>query len=499
MAHNSLLLGSVLNGNKQYTIEKVLGQGGFGITYLAKGFYMDGNIRRSAQYTIKELFMDDICTRETDNRVSVLPINTEQFEESKKDFKWEATCLFNLSQKKGYNRNIVPVNEVFEQNNTIYYVMDYLGDVSLYKYVAQRIAKGNPMTITEILDVISKVAKAVSFLHENYILHLDIKPENVMMKDDGDGITPVLIDFGLAKYYNKNGEMKSKSGAFGFSRGYAPVEQRDGISTFVPSADVYALSATLLYIVTGNEPIPSEDVTPKILYDAMPQNLPQYIQDTIVKGMARETSSRMKSVGELLESLGIGMSALDDGSSKTIRDSGGCKTQRVGNKSQGVRKNDKAPFIIGVFAVVFVIIAVSVIFFITGNKSDKETNMSDKVDTKELVDSSNVMTDNTDTNINSDQDNNEDAAGERLFGKVDWEYATYNGYMRNGLPDGKGVMRFKARHAIDPQLADKIAEKGEWLSGEFKNGCLVEGTLYDVNNRKKEHIDMRKTMTQSVQ
>ena len=131
MIENALAIGSVLKGATTYTIDKQLHQGGFGITYLAKAQIMVGNISQVATFTIKEFFMGKICSRDANGNVQVAQENQQLFKQAKQDFREEAEILHALK-----HANIVPVNEVFEQNNTVYYVMAYLGKVSLYQYVS---------------------------------------------------------------------------------------------------------------------------------------------------------------------------------------------------------------------------------------------------------------------------------------------------------------------------------------------------------------------------
>ena len=133
MIENALAIGSVLKGATTYTIDKQLHQGGFGITYLAKAQIMVGNISQVATFTIKEFFMGKICSRDANGNVQVAQENQQLFKQAKQDFREEAEILHALK-----HANIVPVNEVFEQNNTVYYVMAYLGKVSLYQYVSEQ-------------------------------------------------------------------------------------------------------------------------------------------------------------------------------------------------------------------------------------------------------------------------------------------------------------------------------------------------------------------------
>ena len=163
-----------VKGKKEYTILRELHRGGFGITYLAKGIVNDGNIPHECHYTIKELFVSNYCQRNPDNSVCAHSPEAEAtFQAAKKKFLEEARILHRLS-----HTNIVPVNEVFEQNGTAYYVMEYLGDTSLQQYVFD---KGGCLSEEHAVSIIRTVCNAVSHLHQNGILHLDIKPDNIMM------------------------------------------------------------------------------------------------------------------------------------------------------------------------------------------------------------------------------------------------------------------------------------------------------------------------------
>lgn len=199
MIQNTLPVGSTLKGAVVYTIAEHLHNGGFGITYRATAQIMVGNIPQTATFTIKEFFMGKICSRDVDGNVVVAAENQQAFLSAKADFKSEAEILHSLMHD-----NIVPVNEVFEQNNTVYYVMSYLGNVSLYQYVAEN---GGLLSEAKAKQIIMPLTSALAYLHNRNILHLDIKPDNIMMVGQGDSIKPVLIDFGQAMYF-VNGKPK---------------------------------------------------------------------------------------------------------------------------------------------------------------------------------------------------------------------------------------------------------------------------------------------------
>ena len=168
--------GIILTGKKskhRYEIIQYLGRGGFGITYLAKETVTIDGIPQTHKYTIKEFCLSDICAREADGSISVSNDHLEEFKESKAEFLKEAEHLKELS-----HAGIVPVSEVFTMNNTVYYVMQYLGDTTLLKFIQQH---GGTLDEDTALDITRKVAASLGYLHEHMMTHLDVKPDNIMM------------------------------------------------------------------------------------------------------------------------------------------------------------------------------------------------------------------------------------------------------------------------------------------------------------------------------
>ena len=225
-----------------YEIVRVLGSGSFGITYLAFSEVSVGNITTTMKFAIKEHFLSASCYR-GDDGVTVLSVPTAQSDvvQSRADFLTEANRLKKICLK---SRNIVSVNEAFEANGTAYYVMEYLDG-------------GNPEKSSEdeAVEIVRQVAKALSHIHEENVLHLDVKPDNIVLKTNEKGETfPVLIDFGISKHFDTKGKPTSSLSAKGASQGYAPQEQYAGITEFSPKYDIYALGGVLFYLVTGKNP-----------------------------------------------------------------------------------------------------------------------------------------------------------------------------------------------------------------------------------------------------
>ena len=295
----TLPIGAKLHSPKRtYTIEKVLGQGGFGITYKVSANLKVDNVTIRTHFAIKEFFMSEACERDEHNSICYSSPVKDKVEESRKDFLAEAQRLNKISLE---HPNIIHVNEVFEANNTVYYVMEYLDAGSLRDYVR----KQGALSEQEALAIMVPIMQAVEYLHQHKMSHLDVKPDNVMLKEDpetGETI-PVLIDFGLSKHYDKNGKPTSTVRVSGFSDGYAPVEQYTGIYFFTPQADVYALAATLYYALVGKDPVIASEQTEEKILKNLPKGISDSVKKTILSSMKMQKEERCPSVSIMLADL----------------------------------------------------------------------------------------------------------------------------------------------------------------------------------------------------
>lgn len=225
--------------NGRYQIKSILGQGGFGITYRA----VQTSLGRTV--AIKEFFMKDYCERAEDSTHVTMGTQSsrEMVQRYRDKFEKEACTLARLKHP-----HIVPVIDVFQENNTSYYVMEYAEGASLKQQVDQE----GPLSEARAVNYILQVADALRYLHGQHICHLDIKPANILTTARGEAI---LADFGLAKQYDEEGGETSTT-PVGRSKGYAPPEQyrTGGVQSFSPETDVYALGATLYFLLTGETP-----------------------------------------------------------------------------------------------------------------------------------------------------------------------------------------------------------------------------------------------------
>lgn len=300
LLQSALPIGTLLQSkSRKYYVVEVLGGGGFGITYKVYANEMIGNISQKIFFVIKEYFIKG-CFR-TENGISVRYASNlkNEFEQSRTDFVLEADRLNKLGK---LSPNIVKVNEHFDANSTSYYVMEYLDGGDLRHYVF----KNGALSESEALSKIIPIARAVEHLHKDGMLHLDIKPDNIVLKEDATTgeVIPVLIDFGIAKHFDRHGKPTSRPIAKGASDGYAPMEQYTEITKFAPEIDIYALGATLYFCLTNSNPpkafdIPSNDT----LLAKLPIDVSQRVKDAIVNAMQRSSYDRTKTVQSFLSSI----------------------------------------------------------------------------------------------------------------------------------------------------------------------------------------------------
>ena len=290
--------GTLLQGGK-YRIERVLGQGGFGITYLAENTMLEGKV------AIKEFFFKECCTRDGETRHVTIPTedNRELVNRFKQKFIKEARTIFKLN-----HQNIVRILDIFEENDTAYYVMDYIEGESLGDMVKRRGA----IPDMEAVGYIKEVASALSYIHNKSINHLDVKPGNIM-KRKADGRI-LIIDFGVAKQYDTETSEGTTTTPVGISHGYSPMEQyrKNGVQSFSPQSDVYALAATLYKLLTGNTPPESIEIQDEGLpLDALHAH---QVSDDIISAIVNAMTTKSHRTQNVMEFL----AELDGMSERTV-------------------------------------------------------------------------------------------------------------------------------------------------------------------------------------
>ena len=273
----------------RYIIEGVLGQGGFGITYLGIDELHEKKV------AIKEFFPQGIVTRniEYQDTVTVTFVGEkDNYEKGKERFLKEARTMAKFSKDEG----IVKALDFFEINNTAYIVMEYLEGITLKQYLRenQRIAP------EDLIELLVPLIEALDEIHSQGMIHRDISPDNIMVLPDG---RIKLMDFGAARDYTEFGE---KSLSIVLKPGYAPPEQYQTHGVQGPWTDIYALCATMYKCITGENPPDAiervmDDHLKKISAFGIPV-LPQ-IEKAIIKGMSVTAKDRYQNVGDFCEDL----------------------------------------------------------------------------------------------------------------------------------------------------------------------------------------------------
>ncbi|WP_278910023.1 serine/threonine protein kinase [Leyella stercorea] len=238
-----MIIGTLLHGGT-YKIEKILGQGSFGITYLAE------HTNLGKKVAIKEFFMKELNSRGEDGSITGMSDSSLSQNYCQK-FKKEAINLSRLDHP-----NIVRVTDSFSENGTFYYVMDFIEGQNLNDYI-----KSHYIDEAEAVSIIKSVADALIYMHEEkHMLHLDLKPGNVMRRNSDGHV--FLIDFGLSKHYSTDGQPETSTTIGLGTAGYAPIEQGNQAKNgeFRPTIDVYALGATFYKLLTRETPPPASDL-----------------------------------------------------------------------------------------------------------------------------------------------------------------------------------------------------------------------------------------------
>lgn len=279
--------GTLLQGGK-YEIVRHLASGGFGNTYEA----MDVNLNKKV--AVKEFFVKDFCTRDSNTTMVLVTTASKKalISHLKHKFIDEARAIASMEHE-----NIIKVQTLFEENDTAYYVMDYIDGESLNDLIKKR----GPFPEDEAIAIIKKVAGALGYMHEQGRFHLDVKPGNIMMRKDGKVI---LIDFGSSKQYAEVDGENTSTLTPCYTPGYAPAEQMHTKATeFTAATDVYALGATLYKLLTGLTPPSAIDLLNDDETLSYPGTLSEATITVIERSMIPQRSKRLQTTREFTQLL----------------------------------------------------------------------------------------------------------------------------------------------------------------------------------------------------
>ena len=378
-----LIIGTLLHGGT-YKIEKVLGQGSFGITYLAE------HTNLGKKVAIKEFFMKELNSRDEDGSITGMSDSSLSQNYCQK-FKKEAINLSRLDHP-----NIVRVTDSFSENGTFYYVMDFIEGQNLNDYI-----KSHYIDEAEAVSIIKSVADALIYMHEEkHMLHLDLKPGNVMRRNSDGHV--FLIDFGLSKHYSTDGQPETSTTIGLGTAGYAPIEQSNQAKNgeFRPTIDVYAIGATFYKLLTRGTPPPASDLVSddELLENKLREKgVSDNLIEVVTEAMCPNVKKRFQSVQELEEVLcslnspstsvdveqnsvpGIG----DNKSEDTVMESDETRNkENFSSPSENVEENyydetdndssyNKRKLIVGAI-VAFVLVAIVVLFSQRGGSSTEQ-------------------------------------------------------------------------------------------------------------------------------
>ncbi len=454
----TLPAGTVLHSPvRDYTVLSVLGQGGFGITYKVSSRIEVGNIKVRTVFAVKEFFMKEACERDSANKMVYSTPVSGTVEDGLKGFIKEARRLNEVC--KG-NRNIVDVNEVFEANGTAYFVMEYLDGGDL----RQLVQDGKGIAEDKALDIILPIARALQYIHGKKLLHLDIKPDNIVMRHTPEyGDEPVLIDFGVSVHFDARGHLTTLHNSVGVSEGYSPIEQYAMITKFTPYSDVYSLAATLLFLLTGTNPASAYEVNDAYLERAIPANVSLATRAAIMHAMKKLREERTQTMAQFIDELTAepGQPAksvpVDNSATRVIEVKP--KAKEKGGKHIKAFAGKK-PLVAAIAAVALLVI-VGVYLLVGGGKSAKPTPVT-ATQTSQAAATNTTTTKATSTTPKKIVDGPLSVEGMRCT--VARAECTYNGYVNDAYqPDGEGEAKF---------------DDGRYYKGKFSKGVMSDSKAY---------------------
>ncbi len=515
--------GTLLRGGA-YRVERALSSGGFGNTYVVT------NLNFDVVCAMKEFFMKGINLRDGNTVTVSVPDNRPSFDAQRDKFKKEAQRLWRLQ-----NDHIVKVHDLFEENGTVYYVMDFIDGESLGERLKRQ---GRPLTEDELLPLLRQALDALESVHNQKIWHLDIKPANMMVNRQEQLF---LIDFGASKQlHTSDGHSVATSSAMAFTPGYAPLEQTDqNFKLFGPWTDLYALGASVFKLLTDQTPPSASEIISMGGRLQFPQQVSPRMQQLISWMMKPAYVERPQSAAEVREFLDkpAEVAPADEETQVVTKDNGDEETVMVekaqGSKSQGEEKKlekqeypnrnaqpsttnsetstvnpfeddeEKKPWgkIIGIIAAVLVL-GIGGYFALSGGGDSKDNTDAVKQGIEEKMASEKRvegMAFAGGTEREGDYTGPIDDSGKpHGVGKLQMKNGTvYEGPFEHGIMQGKGAKYlYKNGARFEGEMSNNVffkgtyrADDGSRFEGSFDaKGQPQHGTWYDEQGKLVENI-----------
>ncbi len=458
--YHYLKIDSVLNG--RYSISDVLGEGGFGITYIGKDNLFDRAV------AIKEYFPHGVVARnhEFSNEIMVTAASQQDaYYNGKKRFISEARIMARFNDSPG----IVHVTDYFEANNTAYIVMDYLDGVTLKEYLK---GKGR-IPVDDILALMSPLIEALDEIHKAGLIHRDISPDNIMVMSDG---RVILMDFGAARDYTEFGE---RSLSIILKPGYAPAEQYQSRGVQGPWTDIYALSATIYRCITGIVP---EDSIERVMEDhlkapsQMGIRIPPKTEMALMKGMNVSPKNRYQNLKEFCDDL----YAQEDSSSQRYKssDTKAKKTSRAIDPAQKPpAEKGKKDYLPAIVAGTLVFLLIFFVGRLAGGLAGGGTDQGENGGSTPVASSSTEISEESDTTQETEETANTAATTEE---------SSDNAALSDNLNDYTFILDDITYQL--PFAYQKLAKKG-WTVDDYKDidsDTEIGGCSYETISMKKD-------------
>ncbi len=510
-----LSVGSMLRGI--YRIDSYLSSGGFGNTYVAT------NVEFDEVVAVKEFFIKGVTQRDANNTtVSVSNAeNKNLFQEQMQKFKKEARRIRKLK-----NPHIVAVHDLFEENGTAYYVMDYIDGENL----SERLKRlQHPLGEKEVMGYLPQILDALECVHGEELWHLDLKPANIMVDRQGN---VTLIDFGASKQRSNKGGATTST-AVSFTNGFAPREQMEqNLEKFGPWTDLYALGATLYNLLANKKPPLPSDIdddrsADKHLALPFPAGVSNKTKQLILRLLTTDRLDRPQSVEHVRNILATGQEqqgsvaeveseeeevtvvAVDDTATpsqvqvaeEVEEPVPSNSTGKVGNENGNKNKTSKSPWKSIIILSTLAVVIAAILLFGGGSSSEgtdsgsSHPTASGNAPVKKTVKAMSFTNPiGTFSYTGEVDDNNKPhGKGEAAFNNGNY----YKGLFDKGnLVGENAIFKFKNGDTFVGTFKNNyfdmgtytIAESGEYFRGSFKDGNPYHGTWYDKKGKKLEDV-----------